>query len=92
MPIYKGKTNPLDLYNCREYNYPAKHLDYIFIDNMSYNLETAIRVWIKDNLSGRYYISKEHSLEEERKAIIKIGFEKPAESSYFQIACPLLKY
>jgi len=92
MPIYKGKANPIDLYKFREYEFPAKHLDYVLIDNMSYNLESAIRVWIKDNLSGRFYIAKQNSLEEDKKVVIKIGFEKPSESSYFQIACPLLKY
>ena len=92
MPILKGKPNPLDFFKCRKYTYPAKHLQYIEITRLTYNLESALDTWIKNNLTGRYYIKKELAIGEEIGSILKIGFENPAEASYFQLACPLLKY
>lgn len=92
MPILKGKPNPLDFFNCRKYHYPADHLYYIDISRSTYNIESALDSWIKNNLSGRYYIKKHISVGEEIGAVIKIGFENHTEASYFQLACPLLKY
>jgi len=96
MPIYKGKPNPLNLFKCREYQFPAEHLYFLDIELNSYNLEAAIKTWIEHNLSGRYYISRDvkHDSDSKygRKNIIKLGFENPKEASFFQLACPLLKY
>lgn len=90
MPILKGKPNPLDYYNCRTYHYPAEHLHFVDIDRLRYNIESAIDAWIRQNLSGRYYISKH--IDEQQKTVLRLGFENPSEASYFQLACPLLKY
>lgn len=92
MPIHKGKPNPLDYFDCRKYKYPAEHLHFIDINRLRYNMESAIEAWVVQNLSGRYYISKHIDIEEHSKSILKIGFENPSEASYFQLACPLLKY
>jgi hypothetical protein len=96
MPIYKGKPNPLNLFNCRLYEYPAEHLYFLDIERSSYNLEAAIQTWIEQNLSGRYYISNDikynANSNNNRKSVIVLGFENPKEASFFQLACPLLKY
>lgn len=89
MPIHKGKPNPLNLFDCRVYHYPAKHLEFITVERHSYNIETALHTWINDNLSGRYFIGRAAY---DNKSVINIGFENPSEASYFQLACPLLKY
>jgi len=92
MPILKGKPNPLDYFNCRKYYYPAEHLQFVDIDKLRYNMESAIDAWISQNLSGRYYIGKHVDIDTNQKSVLKIGFENPSEASYFQLACPLLKY
>ena len=91
MPIHKGKPNPLNLFDCRVYEYPAKHLDYVTVERHSYNIDSALHTWINDNLSGRYFIGKAF-IPGSVSTVFNIGFENPSEASYFQLACPLLKY
>lgn len=57
---------------------------------MTYNLTEAMSTWVHDNLKGRYYIGS--TIDQNYKAVLKIGFEEPKELSYFMLACPLLKY
>ena len=92
MPIIKGKPNPLNLFNCRKFEFPAEHLYYLTLNNFQYNLESAITTWIEHNLSGKYYIGRGVNTEDTPRAAIVIGFENQKEASYFQLACPLLKY
>jgi len=92
MPIIKGKPNPLDYFNCRKYHYPAEHLHFVDIEKLRYNMESAIDTWITHNLSGRYYLNKHVDIEAQQRTVLRIGFENPSEASYFQLACPLLKY
>ena len=92
MTILKGKPNPLNFFNCRMFEYPAEHLYYIDIDRSNYNLESAIKTWIEQNLTGRFYIRKISNKSKNVRSTIRIGFENPTEASYFQLACPLLKY
>lgn len=88
------RPNPLNVFDIRKFKTPAPHLEYINL-RMSYNLETAIDKWIKENCKGRYYIGKTVTLNKENvldPRLLKIGFENTKELSYFTLACPLLKY
>jgi hypothetical protein len=60
----------------------------------SYNLELAICNWIQMNLSGRYFLGNNISLNEknEIQQIYTVGFETSKELSFFMLACPYLKY
>lgn len=94
MRLAKGKPNPLNFFNCRTFEYPAKHLYYIDIERSNFNLESAIKTWIDQNLAGRFYVSRVQNFNNSSntRSLIRIGFENPSEASYFQLACPLLKY
>ena len=60
----------------------------------TYNLEKALVNWIEDNLTGRYYFGLDVKLDKEHAfhPVFKIGFESHKEQSFFQLACPHLKY
>ena len=92
MTILKGKPNPLNFFNCRVLEYPAEHLYYIDIERSNFNLEAAIRTWIEQNLTGRFYIKRISYTQQTVGSVIRIGLENSSEASYFQLACPLLKY
>jgi len=87
------EPNPLNLFNVRRLQIPAPFFDYTEL-KFAYNLEDALVQWIDKNCKGRYYVGKslgtisDNTLE----VCLKIGFEQPKETSYFIMACPLLKY
>jgi len=89
----KDFPNALSLFDLRQFEVPPPYIDYIHTDFM-YNLDEAIKNWIRDNCKGRYYIGKVTGMSSEKKinSVIKIGFEDPKELSYFMLACPHLKY
>ena len=91
--IKKGKVNPLDVLEVRRLEFcPIYFETHEF--SFRYNIHQSIVSWIDDNLSGRYYIGKNVSIDENNamKSSIKLGFEKPSELSHFLLACPYLKY
>ena len=88
MPHKIKDPNPLNLFGIRRLSAPARHLEYITFP-LQYNLEEAVVRWIEDNLKGRYYLDKTL---ETKSVNLKIGFEDPKELSYFNLACPHLKY
>jgi len=91
--IKKGKINPLEVFEVRRVSFCPSYFESVNIKTR-YNLSDAIVNWIEDNLSGRYYMGKTVSLDEENaiRPYIKIAFEKESELSYFMLACPHLKY
>lgn len=89
----KEKPNPLNFFEIRKVKAPIDHFEYVVVP-MRYNLEDAVSKWIEHNLRGRFYIGRTLSVNNLNKSepYIKIGFEEPKELSYFNLACPHLKY
>jgi len=81
--------NPLDFFGVRKLPVAPPHFDYTEIE-MKYNLESALRNWIEDNLKGRFFIGR--SLNKQGQYVLKVGFEEGKELSYFTLACPHLRY
>jgi hypothetical protein len=92
-PLKIKKPNHLDFWDLRQPQSAPPHFDYINIP-VQYNLQETITRWINFNLRGRYFVGKtvrsnaNGNLEE----CLQIGFEDPKELSYFNLACPHLKY
>lgn len=85
------KVNPLNVFDCREVKCPPPYFHYIYVDYNQLNF-SMIKKWIYLNLKGRFYIGESLELENNQYVTkIKIGFEEPKESSFFIIACSLLK-
>jgi len=91
--IKNKKINPLNVFGIRRFKVPPAHFEYISIP-LKYNLEDSIIKWIEDNLRGRFFVGKSLELDKEKHIItaVKIGFEDHKELSYFNLACPHLKY
>jgi hypothetical protein len=86
------KINPLNVFKCREVTTPPPHFHYIYID-VKYNILQSTKDWIYENLKHRFYFGETLVLENNQLVTkIKIGFEDSKETSFFLIACPLLKY
>jgi len=86
------EPNPLNIFNSRRLQVPSAFLDFTEI-TFSYNLEDAIVQWIENNCKGRYYVGKGLGTSDNATEVcLKVGFEQPKETSYFIMACPLLKY
>lgn len=88
-------VRPLDYFEARVLAGPAPHLEYTYLDNVTFRfrIET-IKSWILSNLKGRFYIGSAIVLNEEDnklKEVVKLGFEDRSELSIFIIACPILK-
>ena len=87
------KPNPLNFFELRKVKVPIEHFEYVVLP-MKYNLEDSLSKWIEHNLKGRFYIGRCLSINSVNKSEthIKIGFEDSKEMSYFNLACPHLKY
>lgn len=87
------EPNPLTIFKSRRLQMPSVFLDFTEI-KFTYNLEDAVVQWIEKNCKGRYYVGKAlgTSADNTSKVCLKVGFEQPKETSYFIMACPLLKY
>jgi len=86
-------TNPFDVLNLRRVDFCPPHFSTTNIPK-TYNMEYAIVEWIRDHLSGRFYLGENVSLDDTNnmKIVYTIGFENSKELSYFMLACPFLKY
>jgi hypothetical protein len=91
--VKKNKINPLNVLEVRRVEFCPPYFETVVI-NPNYNLSKAVEEWIYENCSSRFYVGNTVELSETAsfKQKIKIGFENPAELSFFMIACPLLKY
>ena len=84
-----SNPNPLEIFNARAMLVAPPHFQYTEVE-LKYNLENALQNWIEDNLKGRFYIGR--TVNRTGQGSIKIGFEEGKELSYFNIACPHLRY
>ena len=94
MTLLKLKEpNALNFFGIRKLKMLPPHFEYASFP-LSYNLERSIEKWIVDNLKGRYYIGRDIGVKSDEgiEVVIKVGFETARELSYFNLACPLLKY
>lgn len=91
MAIKHGKPNPLNYFDLRRVNFLSPHFRSTSIDKYSPNLIKSLDTWIKNNLTGRYYIGQGIALDHNNNIVYttKIGFETEKELSFFTIACPL---
>ncbi|MEK9804758.1 MAG: hypothetical protein VW551_00495 [Euryarchaeota archaeon] len=88
----KREPNPLDFLEMRQLDLCPPHFEVTTVEPV-YNIEHSLARWIKENLKGRFYVSKDVDLKSGSITnVIKIGFEEPKEASYFMLACPHLKY
>ena len=86
------EPNPLNIFKSRRLQLPSAFLDFTEV-YFTYNLEDAVVQWIEKNCKGRYYVGKGLSTSfDTTEVCLKVGFEQPKETSYFIMACPLLKY
>jgi hypothetical protein len=92
MAIKNGKPNPLNYFEIRRVDFPAKHLYYTTVPKYSPSLVKHLNEWIYHNLNSRYYIGQSIILDNTNTLtyITKIGFEQEKEISFFNIACPFL--
>ena len=81
--------NPNNIFEIRNPKVLPPHYEYSDFEVL-YNLESAIKEWITDNLKGKFIINK--AISEHQKTIFRVGFEDGKEMSYFMLACPLLRY
>jgi len=91
--IKQKKPNPLNVFKIRKLKMPPRHFEYVSIP-LKYNLEKSIARWIEDNLRGRFFVGKSLEIDSNNQIVtsVKIGFEDHKELSYFNLACPHLKY
>jgi hypothetical protein len=91
MAIKNGKPNPLNYFDLRRVDFPAKHFHYTHTHRYSPMIVKQLNQWIYANLNSRYYIGQSIELDQVTNSAIyvtRIGFEQEKELSFFKIACP----
>ena len=90
MAIKHGKPNPLNYFDLRRVNFLSPHFKTFTLDKYTPALIKSLDQWIKNNLTGRYYIGQGIALDNNNNIIYttQIGFETEKELSFFTIACP----
>jgi hypothetical protein len=93
MAIKHGKPNPLNYFDLRRVNFLSPHFKSMTIDKYTPAIIKSLDSWIKNNLTGRYYIGQGIALDNNNNIIYttQIGFETEKELSFFTIACPHLQ-
>jgi hypothetical protein len=93
MAIKHGKPNPLNFFDLRRVNFLSPHFRVSTIDKYNPNLIKNFDNWIKNNLTGRYYIGQGIDLDTGNNIVYttEIGFETEKELSFFTIACPFIQ-
>jgi len=88
----KVKVNPLDILGIRRVNFCPPTFETVDLEK-TYNIEAVLSDWIEDNLSGRYFLGENVSLNNDTISnVTTVGFEESKEMSFFMLACPHLKY
>ena len=88
----KIKTNPLDILGIRRVNFCPPNFETVNLEK-TYNIEAVISDWIEDNLSGRYFLGENVTIQNDSiVSVTTVGFEDTKEMSFFMLACPHLKY
>ena len=92
--MIKNKTpNPLNVFEVRQVKSAPPHFEYVNLP-MTYNLDSSIIKWVKQNLKNRFYVGRNVTLDNDNKLtqVLTVGFEETKDMSYFMLACPHLKY
>lgn len=82
--------NPNNIFKIRNPKVLPPHYEYADFEVL-YNLESAIQDWIKNNLKGKFIVTKAVK-QDQSGTLLRVGFEDGKELSYFMLACPLLRY
>lgn len=90
MALKHGKPNPLNYFDLRRVRFLSPHFKTLTIDKYTPPLLKNLDSWIKQNLTGRYYIGQGIGLDGNNSIVYttQIGFETEKELSFFTIACP----
>jgi hypothetical protein len=91
--IKNKEPNPLNVFEVRQVKSAPPHFEYINLP-YTYNMEQSIAKWIKKNCKKRFYLSRNVTLDDQRKMVnvVTVGFEENKDMSYFMLACPHFKY
>jgi hypothetical protein len=90
MSLNRGEVNPLSVLGLRKLNFIPDHFTKITVNK---TIDTRlIDNWINYNLNSRYAISKNLSLDQNKKMIevLEIGLEDPKEITMLTLGCPYL--
>jgi hypothetical protein len=90
MSLNRGEVNPLSVLGLRKLNFIPDHFAKITVNK---TIDTRlIDNWINYNLNSRYAISKNLSLDQNKKMIevLEIGLEDPKEITMLTLGCPYL--
>lgn len=90
MSLNRNEVNPLSVLELRKLNFIPEHFAKITI-----NKRVDVRLvdyWINYNLNSRYAITKNLSLDQNKKTIeiLEIGLEDPKEITILTLGCPYL--
>lgn len=90
MPLSRGEVNPLSVLGLRKLNFIPEHFAKINI-NKSIDIKL-LDYWINYNLNSRYAITKNLSIDSNKKIIeiLEIGMEDPKEITMLTLGCPYL--
>ena len=84
--------NPLEVLRVRKMTTIAPHFSTTRISDTEFF--NGIEDWVKLKLKGRYAIYKSPYYDKDSntlKSAVHVGFENPAELTYFMLACPHLR-
>ena len=90
MSLNRGEVNPLSVLGLRKLNFIPDHFSKVTFNK---TIDTKlIDNWINYNLNSRYAISKNLSLDQNKKMIevLEIGLEDPKEITMLTLGCPYL--
>lgn len=90
MSLKRGEVNALSVLGLRKLNFIPEHFAKITINK---TVDTkALDHWINYNLNSRYAISKNLSLDQNKKMVevLEIGLEDPKEITMLTLGCPYL--
>jgi hypothetical protein len=82
----------LDILNQRKIKTAPSHFGKMKLGEVSFYVEE-IESWIRNKLSGRFFIQKLPSILDDGKLKtgVYVGFEDHKELTYFMLACPYLR-
>jgi len=86
-----GKVNPLDVLEMRK---SLVCLPTFTSFVLAYSNQNSIEKWILKNCTGRYYCASDLAIDKSRNSkikVLKIGFERQEEASYFILGCPYVQ-
>jgi hypothetical protein len=90
MSLNRGEVNPLSVLGLRKLNFIPDHFAKITVNK---TIDTKlIDNWINYNLNSRYAVTKNLSIDQNKKMIevLEIGLEDPKEITMLTLGCPYL--